>query len=160
MAAPRRVESSRSRAAYEADVAAWSLEQAAHLRARAWDRLDLAHLADEIEALSRTEHHALTSALRVILLHLLKWDHQPQRRTRGWAISIKTQRLSVAERIEDSPSLAPLLPQFLARAYRRARIEAAGETGLDESAFPVACPYSYETIMTRPIPWPPEPEAT
>ncbi|GJD45554.1 hypothetical protein AFCDBAGC_3428 [Methylobacterium cerastii] len=160
MAAPRRVESPRSGTAYEADLAAWSLEQAAHLRAGTWDRLDLAHLADEIEALSRTEHHALTSALRVILLHLLKWDHQPQRRTCGWATSIKTQRLSVAERIEDCPSLVPLLPQFLARAYRRARIEAAGETGLDESVFPAACPYPYEAIMTRAIAWPPEPEVS
>lgn len=158
MAAPRRAAKA-SGTAYEVDVSAWALEQAHHLRAGSWAQLDVAHLADEIEAVSRTEHHALTSALRVILLHMLKWDHQPERRTRSRVSSIRTQRLAVAERIEDSPSLAPQIPQVLARAYRRARIEAGTETGLDEAVFPLACPYGFDAIMDRAFAWPPEAES-
>ena len=157
MAAPRRVERQRIETPYEADVSAWSLEQAAHLHSGAWDRLDVAHLADEIEASSRTEHHALTSALRVILRHTIKWDHRSERRTRSGVASIRTHRLAVADRIEDSPSLVPRIPEYLTRAYRPARIDAAGETGLDESAFPAACPYTDDAIMTRAIAWPTEP---
>ncbi|GAB6843310.1 hypothetical protein HNR00_002236 [Methylorubrum rhodinum] len=153
MAAPRRVAVEGT--AYEADASAWALEQADHLRAGRWSRLDVAHLADEIEALARSERRALTSALQVILLHLLKWEHQPDRRTRSWVDSIRTQRLAVAEDIEDSPSLVPQLDELVARAYRRARIDAAGETGLDDDAFPAECPYILEDIMTRPVPWPP-----
>ena len=137
-------------------MSAWSREQAGHLRAGRWSRLDATHIADEIEALSRSERHALTSALQVILLHLLKWDHQPARRTRSWATSIRTQRLAVTDRLEDNPSLVPQAGDLIARAYRRARIEAASETMLPEATFPLACPYSFDELMTRTILWPPE----
>ncbi|WP_375466285.1 DUF29 domain-containing protein [uncultured Methylobacterium sp.] len=156
MAAPRRA-AKFAGTAYEVDVSAWALEQAHHLRAGSWARLDIAHLADEIEAVSRTERHALTSALRVILLHMLKWDHQPERRMRSWVSSIRTQRLAVAEQIEDSPSLASQVPQLLPRAYRRV-VEAGSETGLDDAAFPKACPYDFDAIMDRAFAWPPEAE--
>lgn len=152
MAAPRRVAVEGT--AYEADASAWALEQADHLRAGRWSRLDVVHLADEIEALARSERRALTSALQVILLHLLKWDHQPGRRTRSWVDSIRTQRLAVAEDLEDNPSLVPQLDEIVARAYRRARIKAASETGLDDNAFPAECPYTFDDVMTRPVPWP------
>lgn len=158
MAAPRRA-AKVAGTAYEVDVSAWALEQAHHLRAGSWAQIDIAHLADEIEAVSRTERHALTSALRVILLHMLKWDHQPERRTRSWVASIRTQRLAVAEQIEDSPSLVPQIPQLLARAYRRARIEAGTETGLDDAAFPKACPYDFDAVMDRAFAWPPKAES-
>lgn len=154
MATPRRVAVDDTR--YEADASAWAREQAEHLRAGRWSRLDVAHLADEIEALARSERHALTSALQVILLHLLKWDHQPARRTRSWTTSIRTQRLAVADRLEDNPSLVPQVGDLIARAYRRARIEAASETALAEATFPATCPYGFEEIMTRTTPWPPE----
>lgn len=35
------------------------------------------------------------------------------------------------------------------RAYRRARIEAAKETGLDENTLPATCPYALDDIASR-----------
>jgi hypothetical protein len=62
---------------YEVDVYAWVRAQIHVLRASAWSPLDIEHLADEIADVGRSESHALTSALGVVLLHLLKWDPQP-----------------------------------------------------------------------------------
>ena len=140
---------------YDQDIDAWTLEQIHFLRAGAWSRLDIEHLADEIADVGRSERHALTSALSVILLHMLKWDHQPARRSRSWVTWIRTQRLIVQERLDDSPSLRSQVGGLVTRAYHRARIEAAGETGLDEDTFPQVCPYTWETIVTRSVPWPP-----
>ncbi|MCJ2067653.1 DUF29 domain-containing protein [Methylobacterium sp. J-030] len=140
---------------YEQDVNAWAQEQARFLRAGAWSRLDIEHVVDEIADVGRGERHALTSALGVILLHLLTWDHRPDRRSRSWVTSIRTQRCVVENRLEDSPSLRAQIEGLITRAYHRARIEAAGETGLDEDIFPAECPYAWEAIMERPIPWPP-----
>lgn len=53
MAAPRRVAVQGT--AYEADASAWALEQADHLRAGRWSQLDTVYLADEIEALARSD---------------------------------------------------------------------------------------------------------
>ena len=104
-----------------------------------------------------SERRRLTSAFRIILLHLLKWDHQPERRTRSLTTSIRTQRLAVLYQLEDCPSLAPQVPDLIERAYQRARIEASGETDLDETVFPEDLPYTLDEIMTRPIPRPPAP---
>jgi hypothetical protein len=41
-------------------------------------------------------------------------------------------------------------------AYETARIEAASQTSLEEDTFPVDCPYTWDDIMDRDIPWPPK----
>jgi hypothetical protein len=41
------------------------------------------------------------------------------------------------------------LNEAIGRAYRRARIEAARETDLDEERFPAQCPYSWDDIVSR-----------
>ncbi len=155
MTAPKRLPRGTDATGYDADVHAWAQEQVRFLRAGAWARLDIAHLADAIADVGRSERHALTSALSVILLQLLKWDHQPGRRTRSWVTSIRTQRSEVEERLEDSPSLRSQIDKLIARADHRARIAAAGETGLDEETFPKVCPYAWDAIMARPMAWPP-----
>jgi len=139
---------------YEDDFYAWANEQAERLRRGEWSKLDPLNLAEEIEDLGRELHHKLESAFRIILLHLLKWDHQPERRARSWVGSIKVHRLDAEDLLDMHPSLKPRVNEAVRDAYRRAWIKAAAETGLDEATFPPECPYVPDEIMTRPIPWP------
>jgi hypothetical protein len=138
-----------AQAEYERDFYSWLMEQAAHVRAGRWNALDRENLAEEIESLGREQFNKLESALRVLLLHMLKWDHQPQLRTRRWTLSIKAQRLELDGVIEDNPGLKPRIGEAIARGYRKARIEAARETGLDEDQFPARCPYDWDAIVSR-----------
>ena len=142
--------------AYEADFYTWTQEQGARLRAGDLAGLDLGNLAEEIESLGRSEFNSLTSAWRVILLHMLKWDHQPERRTRGWAISIRVHRNNGADVLADNPGLKARLGEALERAYRGARLEAASETGLPLKTFPTECPYTREDLLARPFPADPD----
>jgi hypothetical protein len=137
------------RADYERDFYSWLMEQARFVREGRWSAIDRDNLAEEIESLGREQFNRLASALRVLLLHLLKWDHQPERRSRSWAVSIKNQRIAVQDVLSDNPGLRPRIPEAMARAYRRARLDAANETGLDENIFPEDCPYSFDEAMTR-----------
>jgi hypothetical protein len=141
---------------YRRDLYTWSLEQAAALRAGELERLDLTNLAEEIEDLGSEQLHKLTSAYRIILLHMLNWDHQPKRRSRSWITSIRSHRAAADDVLEDNQDLKSRRDVALARAYRRARIQAGGETRLGEDAFPSECPYSLEEIMTREFVWPPQ----
>jgi hypothetical protein len=134
---------------HDGDFYSWTLAQAAALRDGAWHELDLANLAEEIEALGRGEFNQLMGAYRVILIHMLKWDHQPERRSRSWATSIRTQRIDVDDVLADNPGLSSRRDQAVARAYRRARIQAGTETGLSERTFPTSCPYTLDEIMNR-----------
>ena len=137
------------RADYRRDVYSWSQEQARLIREGRWDEIDRDNVAEEIESVGRTEFNQLVSALRVLMLHILKWDHQPERRTRSWVLSIDVQRQDLDDVLSDNPGLRPRLAEAVARAYRRARIEAAQETGLESAAFPETCPYSFEDITAR-----------
>jgi len=134
---------------YEHDFYGWLIEQARHVRDGRWDAVDRENLVEEIESLGREQFNKLESALRVLMLHMLKWDHQPQKRSRSWALTVRTQRLEVEDVLSDNPSLKPRIAEAMARGYRKARVEAAKETELDEHVFPASCPYDWDEVMGR-----------
>lgn len=138
-------------ALYETDLYAWSVEQARLLKERRYDQLDAENVAEEVLDVGRTEYRALESALRVLLIHFLKWDHQPARRSQSWANTIAEQRRRVARRLTDSPSLKARLDEAIEAAYGDARLRASSQTGLYPDAFPETCPYSWDEIMDRPF---------
>jgi len=137
------------RADYRRDFYSWLMEQARAVREGRWGAVDRENLAEEIESLGREQFNKLESALRVLLLHMLKWDHQPSLRSRSWVLSVQTQRLEIEDVLGDNPGLKPRVPEAITRAYRKARIEAAKETGLELDVFPPMCPYSFDEMMTR-----------
>jgi Domain of unknown function DUF29 len=136
-------------AGYDRDFYSWSLEQARLVREGRWDAVDRANVAEEIESLGRQQFNKLESALRVLMLHMLKWDHQPALRSRSWALSIETQRLELGDVVADNPGLKPRIPEAIARGYRKARLDAARETGMAKDSFPETCPYIWEDIVSR-----------
>jgi len=134
---------------YERDFYSWSLEQARLIREGRMGAIDRDNVAEEIESLGREQFNKLESALRVLMLHMLKWDHQPRKRSRSWMLSIESQRIELEDVLSDNPGLRPRIGEAIGRAYRRARIEAAKETGIDKGRFPEACPYSFDDIVSR-----------
>lgn len=132
---------------YAADFYGWCLEQAAHLRAARLPALDLANLAEELEALGNEQPRALRSAYRVLLVHLLKWRYRPQRRTRSWAGSIVRERGNAADRLEGNRGVLPQRHRLFEEAYARARREAAARTGLPLATFPAQCPFTLDEAM-------------
>jgi Domain of unknown function DUF29 len=91
---------------YDTDFDAWAQQQAAALRAKAWNQLDIEHLAEEVEELRKTERNALRSQLRRLASHLLKWHYQPEKRSESWQATIRDARGLLEDGLETSPSLA------------------------------------------------------
>lgn len=138
---------------YERDFYAWTHEQASLLRAGNLAEADITHIIEEMESMGRSERRELVNRLTVLLLHLLKWRFQPALRGNSWRLSIKEQRIRLAAHLEDNPSLKAEIDQAILQAYRLAAIEAERETGLSESTFPTACPFSFEQMMDERF-WP------
>lgn len=145
----------RAPARYERDLYGWAVEQAALLRAGRLDQADVHNIAEELDDVGSEQYDKLASALRIILIHLLKWDHQPQRRTRGWRASILVQRNHVRRVLKKNPGLKARIEEAVGEAYADARIEAAAQARLEERSFPARCPYSWQQIMDRAVAWPP-----
>jgi hypothetical protein len=144
-----------SNSLYDRDFYAWANEQAALLRAGRLAEADLENIAEEIESMGRSEKRELNSRLRVLLMHLLKWRHQPMLRSKSWSNTIAAQRDDIVDHLADNPSLKDKLPEVLTSAYRKAILDAAAETGIDSSTFPSTCPWTYDQIMDAAF-WPEE----
>ena len=138
---------------HDRDFYAWANEQAALLRAGKLSEADIEHIAEEIESMGKTEKRELISRLEVLLMHLLKWQFQSDRRGKSWINTIRVQRNRLNLHLADNPSLKPLLPAAIQAAYENAKIEASAETDLDETVFPEACTWLFEQIMD-PAFWP------
>ena len=144
-----------ARTTYERDVVSWSQEQARLLRRGEFSRLDIEHIADEIEDVGKAEQRELANRLAVLLAHLLKWRRQSQLRGKSWRDTIAIQRKSIARRLNKTPSLKATLkdPAWREEVWLDALKEAIGETGLDASAFPETCPWSMSQALDQEF-WP------
>jgi hypothetical protein len=133
--------------AYHVDIVAWAREQAALLRAGRYDALDIEHIAEEVEDVGKSEQRELISRMAVLLAHLLKWRHQPERRGNSWRNTIRAQRKGIARRLAKTPSLKADLadPEWWEAAWDDAVAQAGQETGLE---FPEACPWRPEQILS------------
>jgi Domain of unknown function DUF29 len=137
---------------YDTDYVAWLQDQAAHLRAGRLSELDVENVAEELESLMKKERRQLGNRLEVLILHLLKWDHQPQQRANRWRATVAEQRRRIHRLLLDSPSLKQEVEPICRAAYPDAVQGAAIETQLDEAAFPQTLPYSLEQIFERDLP--------
>lgn len=132
---------------HEHDFYAWTQQQASLLRLGQWSEVDIESLIEEVESMGARERRELISRLAVLLSHLLKWDYQPSFRGRSWQLTLKQQRRQLHRLLKDNPSLSARWHEFIAEAYGDAVLMAAKETGLDESTFPVECPYLQINIL-------------
>lgn len=131
---------------YETDFYGWTQEQAALLKMGRLSELDMVNIVEELEAMGRREKRELQSRLIVLLVHLLKYQYQSERRSRSWENTIKTQRLDFEDVLSENPSVKSKMADIFTRAYRLARQHATDETGLSLSVFPVNCPWTYEQV--------------
>lgn len=132
---------------YEDDVAAWAEEQARLLREGRLDLLDIAHLAEEIEDVGKSEQREFANHMTLLLAHLLRWQLQPGRRGASWQITIRNQRRGIERRLGETPSLRQKLDEagWWAGVWDDATARAAEETGLSD--FPDRCPWSASAVL-------------
>jgi hypothetical protein len=97
--------------------------------------------------MGRSERRSLESNLIIVIMHLLKWQFQPEFRSRSWEISIFEHRRRIGNALEDSPSLKPYLEDIFAKCYSNAVKSASIETGLHIQVFPQLCPYTSIEVL-------------
>ena len=116
---------------YQTDETAWLEQMAAFAAEGEAASLDLIHLSEYLSDMARRDRREVLHRLVVLLVHLLKLEHQPEKRTRSWDLTIQEQREELQNLLE-SNVLRNHAQQELAKAYRKAVRRAAVETELDE----------------------------
>lgn len=137
---------------YETDIIQWVEQQVSLIKEQRYQEVDWVNVLEEIEDLSKRERDRFLSSIRLIIQHLLKWEYQPQKRSKSWEMTIKRERNHLKRYLRDTPSLKRYWDN-LSTVYDDARADAANETGISDGDFPDCCPYSPEDIQSE---WFPE----
>ncbi len=132
---------------FESDETAWLEIMAALVRAGRIEQLDMTHLAEYLSDMARRDRREVKSRLVFLMLHLLKWEHQPEKRTRSWRGSIIEHRQELGGLITRG-LLRSHAAEVLDDAYSDAVERAAAETGLGREQFPIDCPYSVDGLLS------------
>jgi len=138
---------------YEQDFALWLAQAAQLLKAGNLAALDIENLIEEIESMGRSERQALKSNLEVILMHLLKYKYQPEKRSHSWRYTLLEHRRRLEQAFKISPSLKRYFWQEFEDSYGGARKLASVETGIPIKIFPLESPFTVEQVLDEDY-WP------
>jgi hypothetical protein len=136
-------------ATYDSDFFEWTQQTAELIRQGRLTEADLEHVAEEIADMGKRDRREVRSRLRVLLVHLLKWQLQPLQKTSSWKATILEQRAQLALVLDDSPSLRRIPANELEVVYRSAVDRAIAETQLAPDVFPADCPFTIAEIVDR-----------
>jgi len=132
---------------YEQDFYLWLQTNINLLKEEKFAEIDLENLLEELESMGRSDKNALKSNLRVLLMHLLKYKYQPEKRSNSWNYTIIEHRIRLEETFKTSPSLYRFFEEIFNESYQNARKLAAGETGLSIAIFPPESPFTVEEVL-------------
>jgi hypothetical protein len=136
-----------TRTLYDSDFNLWIEQTVNQLKNGDLQDLDRENLIDEMESMGRSDKREISNRLEILIMHLLKWQYQPEKQTNSWFSTINEQRRAIRLILKDSPSLKPYLRDNLEECYQEARKEATRETNLPKSTFPSDCPFSPEQVL-------------
>ena len=133
---------------YTKDETAWLEAMADLIGAGHYSELDYPSLREYLTDMAKRDRREVESRLVVLILHVLKWRHQPEMRSRSWRGSIIEQRHEL-EGLAGCGVLRAHAESVLARVYPKAVARAVAETGLPAEAFPGASADSVTELMTH-----------
>ncbi|MGK7927092.1 MAG: DUF29 domain-containing protein [Spirulina sp.] len=138
---------------YDRDYYLWIRETVELLQQQKFNEIDFANLIEEMEDMGRSEKRAITSSLRILLMYLLKYQYQPEKRTNRWLFTIREHRKRIQDSLKTSPSLKRYYEEIFPESYQDGRELAADETGLAIATFPETSPLTIEeTLNTAYLP--------
>ncbi|MBF0591637.1 MAG: DUF29 domain-containing protein [Nitrospirae bacterium] len=136
-----------ARALYEVDFYQWAFHNAGLLRQGRFTEIDLDNIVEELEDMARSSKKELFSRLKVLIMHLLKWQYQPRLRSGSWSATIGNQRTEIEYLLENSPSLKNKIETIIDKGFIAAKRTFEDETGISAKVLPKTCPYTFEQLM-------------
>lgn len=134
---------------YDTDFSLWIERQIALLRGGRFDEIDIDHLIEEMEGLSRKEKQEVESRALLILVHLLKLSFSSASEPRrGWRRTVMVQRRSLDRML--TTTLRQHLSAQVYTLYQDARRLTAVELETDAvepDVLPEACPYTLDEVL-------------
>ena len=106
-------------------------------------------LENLVESMGRSEKRAVSSQLTRLMLHIIKWKCQPEKRSASWVISIRSARREIADSQEEMPSLnQEFLESIWDKCFASAKQDARDEMGKKPEIIALSWDEVFEEIYT------------
>ncbi|NTW20145.1 MAG: DUF29 domain-containing protein [Aphanizomenon flos-aquae DEX188] len=106
-------------------------------------------LENLVESMGRSEKRAVSSQLTALMLHIIKWKCQPEKRSASWVISIRSARREIADSQEEMPSLnQEFLESIWDKCFASAKQDARDEMGKKPEIIALSWDEVFEEIYT------------
>jgi Domain of unknown function DUF29 len=93
-------------------------------------------LDELIDSMSKIAVREMRSHLLIIMIHILKWKHQPQKRSTSWCKSIRNARYEIGEVREETPSVTKeKIESVWEKTFQNAVLDAIDEMKLDKRKY-------------------------
>jgi hypothetical protein len=132
---------------YEVDNEQWLEKTIKLLKEKRFDHLDLDHLIEELEALSRREKKTVERFLEQIIRHLLLlqyWNSESEYNANHWKAEIMSFRNQLNEDL--TQNLLNHLRENQTKIYEKALKYVKQKTGYQVD-FPKNCPYNLDQLL-------------
>lgn len=136
------------RVLYEQDETAWLETMADLLAQRRHAELDHLHLSEYLADMAKRDRREVFSRLVILMSHLLKWQHQPDKRSGSRRGTIREQRRDLRQLLE-SETLRNHAQAALLDAYAEARKQASDETEMSLGKFPLERPWELDELLSE-----------
>jgi hypothetical protein len=107
--------------------------------------LDCKNLAEYLADMAKRDRREVESRLALLISHMLKWEHQLDKRSRSWLLTIELQQQEL-RRLFASGTLRNHAEAVMSQVYADGIRQASIETGITASAFPTDCPYAVGSL--------------
>ncbi|MFN5594916.1 MAG: DUF29 domain-containing protein [Aphanizomenon sp.] len=106
-------------------------------------------LENLVESMGRSEKRAVSSQLTRLMLHIIKWKCQPEKRSASWVISIRSARREITDSQEEMPSLnQEFLESIWDKCFASAKQDARDEMGKKPEIIALSWDEVFEEIYT------------
>ncbi len=136
---------------YQQDETAWLEAMVQLIRLGQFSAVDYPNLAEYLTDMAARDRREVRSRLVVLLMHLLKWEHQPDKRSPSWRTTVLNQRQELVV-LASRGVLRVHAAEVLNEAYKDAVELAASETKMQREVFPSDCPYSFDQLLVIELP--------
>ncbi len=134
---------------YNQDYCLWLENTVKLLLDKRFSEINVSYLIEELEDMGRSEKRAVSSNLRILLMHLIKYKYQPQKRSNSWLFTIVEHRKRLKVLFKNSPSLKNYYHEVFSETYQDAKDLASAETGLSLNSFSNSSPFTPEDVLNE-----------
>ncbi|WOG27983.1 DUF29 domain-containing protein [Endozoicomonas sp. 8E] len=152
---------------YKTDYTQWLSQQRELLAQRQFDQLDIDNLLEAMDSEMGDNTRELGSHFKILLIHLLKYDHQKRvlqdhwvedKVLHTWVPSINNARVEIEDILTQNPCLQSSTEAIMDDVYPKAKKSAIEELNryikikskrLNKNSFPKECPWSFEQATKK-----------